>query len=86
MSFRTPGGWAWNSRISAGWMLAVDAAVDFPDGETVSSGSGLVVFSGGVEEGFFFGPALSVAAGFFRDFVCAATGETTVSASTHAMH
>jgi hypothetical protein len=86
MSFRTPGGCAWNSKISAGWMLAVEAAVDFPDGETSGSGSGWAVFAGGVGEGFFFGTALSVAAGFFRDFVCAAAGETTVNASTQARH
>ena len=65
----------------------MDAAVDFPDGETSGSGSGLAVFAGGVSEGaFFFGTVLWAAAGFFRDFVWAAAGETTVNASTHAMH
>ena len=67
-------------------MLAVEAAVDFPDAETSGSGSGLVVFAGGVGEGaFFFGTVLAEAGGFFRDFVCASAGEITVNASTHAM-
>ena len=68
-------------------MLAVDAAVDFPDGGTSGSGSGLEVFAGGVAGGvFFLGTALSVAAGFLRDFVCAAAAETVINASTHATH